>query len=80
MASTIQDIKKRSLVVAEEIENYIVTNKIKVGIDGKISDKTYLTLLDLFSDQEKFENGNSNGKSDNSLNEREIQINQKPVY
>jgi hypothetical protein len=60
MSYTIQSIKERFSIAAEDVEKYIKTNKIKVDNGGRISEKAYMTLLDLFSSQEKFENGNNN--------------------
>ncbi|NJD21120.1 MAG: site-specific DNA-methyltransferase [Melioribacter sp.] len=80
MSYTIYDIQERSPVVAEKIEKYIKTNKIKVGKKGQISDKSYLILLDLFSSQEEIKNDKKNGKPVNVLNDLKIQINHKPIF
>lgn len=80
MSYTIQDVQERLSVVAEDIEKYIKTNKIKVGNDGEISGKSYQTLLDLFSSQEKSQNGHKNGKSIYVLNGHKIQVKRKPAF
>lgn len=80
MSYTIQDVQERLSVVAEDIEKYIKINKIKVGKDGEISDKSYQTLLDLFSSQKKSQNGHQSGKSVYVLNGHKIQVGQKPVF
>ncbi|MCK9209388.1 MAG: site-specific DNA-methyltransferase [Ignavibacteriaceae bacterium] len=80
MLYTIQNIKERFSIVSDDVEKYLKINKIKIDDKGRISEKSYLILLDLFSNQEKFENGNNNGKSETFLNGQKIQINQKPVY
>ena len=68
MNYTIQDVQEELSVVAEDIEKYIRINKIKVARDGSISEKSYQTLLDLFSDQESKHNGHR------------IEVKQKPVF
>lgn len=80
MSYSIQDVLEQLPVAAEDIEKYIKINKIKVGRDGQISDKFYQRLLDLFSSQEKSQNGYKNGKSVYILNGHKIQVNQKPVF
>ena len=80
MAYSIQDIQKKLSIISEDIEKYININNIKVGKDGQISDKSYQTLLDLFSSQEKTQNGHKNGKSIYVLNGHKIQVKQKPVF
>ncbi|MEO8148745.1 MAG: site-specific DNA-methyltransferase [Bacteroidia bacterium] len=77
MGYTIQDIQETTSVVAEDIEKYIRLNKIKVGKNGSLSEKSYHTLIDLFSGQELIEDDN---KRVYVLNGHKIEVKQKPVF
>ena len=51
MTYTIQDIQEEFEVIAEDVEQYISSNKIKVGKNGSLSKKSYQALIDLFSNR-----------------------------
>ncbi len=80
MSYTIQDVQEELSVVGEDIEKYIRLNKIKVAKDGSLSEKSYQTLLDLFSDQESKHNGHKNSKPVYDLIRHKIEEKQKPVF
>jgi len=49
MSYNIQSIQDKLSIVSEDLEEYVRTNKIKVGKNGNVSQKSYQILLDLCS-------------------------------
>lgn len=80
MIHTIQNVKEIMSVASEDIEEYIRLNKIKVSEDGTMSEKSYQTLLDLFSLKKSKQNGHKNDKPSYLLNDLKIEIKKKPVF
>ena len=79
MTYTIQDIQEEFEVVAEDVEQYISSNKIKVGKNGSLSEKSYQALIDLFSNLES----KNNPQKENPiyvLNGHKIEVKQKPIF
>lgn len=77
MSYTIQEIRERHSVVAEDIEKYIRLNSIKVGKNGTLSEKSYQTLLELFTNADSI---NVNSETLHVSNGNEIEVKKKPVY
>ncbi len=80
MIHTVQDVIDELSVVEEDVEKYIRLNKIKVGKNGSLSEKSYQMLLDLFSSQVSKQNGYENDKPFYLLNGHKIEAKQKPVF
>ena len=76
MVYTLQDIQEKLSVVAEDMEQYVRKNKIKVSKDGAISAKAYQTLLDFYST----ESDAANGKPVYVLNGHKIAVKTKPFF
>lgn len=51
MTYTIQDIQEQLSVVSEDMEQYVRQNKIKIGKNGSISEKSYQTIIDFYSSE-----------------------------
>jgi len=51
MGYTIQDIQEKLSIVSEDIEEYVIKNKIKVNKNGAISSNSYQTLLNFYSEK-----------------------------
>lgn len=49
MIYTIQDIQEKLLIMAEDMEQYVRSNKIKVGKDGTVSAEVYQAVFDFYS-------------------------------
>lgn len=79
MNHTIQDIQDELSVIAEDIEKYIRINNLKVGKNGTLSEKSYQTLLNLFSGNEWKQNGH-NGESGHWPNVQQIEAKHIPVF
>jgi len=76
MSYTIQDLQEQFSVVAEDMEQYVVQNKIKVGKDGAISSKSYQILMNFYSG----ENSALDGPVPYALNGHKIDIKAKPFF
>lgn len=80
MGYRIQDVQDALSIVAEDIEKYIKSQKIKVGKDGSISEKSYQILIDFYSQEVKPVNGQKNGKPVYVLNGHKIEVKSKPFF
>lgn len=77
MEYKIQDILDKFSVLQEDLEEHIKQNGIKVAKNGSLSQKSYQTLLDLFSGQEISVKSKENNKKNLGHN---IDINQKVAF
>lgn len=80
MTYKIQDIKETLCLVSEDIEKYIKSQKIKVGKDGSISEKSYQILIDFYSNETKNTSDQKNGKPIFILNGHKIEVKSKPYF
>ena len=80
MGYRIQDIQDTLSIVAQDIEKYIKSQKIKVGKDGSISEKSYQTLINFYSQEINPVNGHKNGKSGYLQNGHKIVGKSKPFF
>lgn len=76
MPYTIYEIRDQLSLVAEDIEKYIKQNKIKVGKDGTISEKSYRMLYNFYS----VEKPSMNNEPVYKLNGQKIAVKTKPVF
>lgn len=76
MGYTIYDIQEEFSIVAEDIQKYVRINNIKVGKDGRLSNKSHQMLLDFFSQESNFKNE----KPVYVLNGHKIEVRQKPFF
>ncbi|PWK80630.1 DNA modification methylase [Mucilaginibacter oryzae] len=75
MAYYIQDIQEQFSIVEEEIVEYALNNKIKIGKNGAISDRTYQTIFDFYSKET-----DDVHKPVLILNGNKIEVKDKPVF
>ena len=76
MIYKIQDIQKRLSVLSEDMEQYILENKIKVSKTGVVSAKSYQTLLNFYTGESNV----VNGKPVYVLNGHKIAVKTKPFF
>lgn len=79
MVYKIQDIQEQISVVAEDMEEYIQRNKIKVNREGNVSAKSYQAILDFYS-PDSIGDKKVNGEAVYALNGHKIEVSQKPFY
>lgn len=80
MVYTIEAVQEQFSVGAEDIEKYIIQNKLKVGKNGTLSEKSYQVLLDFFGIDEVSHKPSNNGKDVFALNDHKVKVNQKPFF
>jgi site-specific DNA-methyltransferase (adenine-specific) len=80
MGYTIQNIIEQFSVAEDDIEKHIKENGIKVGKNGALSQKSYQTLLDLFSGTEFSQPLNKDGKQIKKINGHVVDIKEKPIF
>ena len=80
MIYSIQEIQNKLLVVNEDIQKFVKTNKIKVGKDGLISEQAYQMVLDFYKEQGLIQTGKKNAKPYHVLNGQQIKVKAKPFF
>lgn len=76
----IQDLKDAFSINDNDINKYLKSQKIKVGKDGTISEKSYQILIDFYSQDVKSTNGHANNKSVYLQKKTKLAVDLEPFF
>lgn len=80
MDYSIQDVRNTFSLSENDVENYLKSQKIKVGKDGTISEKSYQILIDFYSHEIKPISGDLNNKSAHLNNAQKLTFKLEPYF